>query len=121
MSAIGNKRMRSRDPALDPRWEDYRHSYQCAFSLRRKRLGAYATFHARRYVSQVRAMRRQLARGLEPSFSKGPSVGYVHARDFIERRKDMRLRAALNRRHKAGDQWPHWGSMRMRRNVRSGR
>jgi hypothetical protein len=89
--------MRSGNPTLDPRWEDYRHRNQCAFSLKRKGLGAYAIFCARRYISQVRAMRRQLAQGLEPSFLKGLSVGYAHAGYFIQRKEAMRQRAALDR------------------------
>ncbi len=65
--------------------------------MRRKMLGPYSAVHAQRFVSTMRVMRRQLLMGNEPSFDCCPALRKSYPGDFVQRRKNERLRRAINR------------------------
>jgi hypothetical protein len=82
---------------LDPTCPEYRFDWQCAFSKRRKLLGAHVIVHSQRFVSVVRVMHRQLAAGGKPSFSTFRTIQRSKPEQFLEDRLNRRLVAAINR------------------------
>ncbi len=54
---------------LDPTFEDYRFDWQHNFGLKARARGMVPGVAAQRYISQLRAMRRQLRRTPEPTWN----------------------------------------------------
>jgi hypothetical protein len=81
--------MRFRPPELSPDWEEYRLANQARYSRYAKRYGPFSQWFAKRYVSQVRAMRRKLLSGGVPHY---PDFSSHRAYDQWKRkRRDARL------------------------------
>ena len=86
-----------RDIYSDRSHHEYRARWQCRFVLRRKLHGPQVAEHARRYISELRAMRRRLLAGGSPSFGDYPRVRKTYPGDFLDRRSFSRLKRAADR------------------------
>ena len=102
------------DPFLDPDHYEYKFAWQARHSALRKRLGPHAAGRARHYVSLLRAMRRRLMSGHQPSLLDYPSFGRSHPRNFIHRRRFEQLKRAIDRRetHRAMLRRGYFGNLK---------